>query len=111
MSHDVTIFFGFLPYQNSLGKVSYTVDLWSDSKLQSFLAITAHWIARNNNSLELKSSLIAFHRVWGRHTGENLATIILSLLDRAGATSKVNYMQYEMCHLTEIVQDWSFYLR
>jgi hypothetical protein len=93
----------FLPYQNSLGKVSFTADIWSDSKMQSFLAMTAHWITRNdNNNLEFKSSLIAFHRVWGRHTGKNLAAIVLSLLDRAGATSKVNYMQYqyEICRLT-----------
>lgn len=104
----------FLPYQNSLGKVSFTADMWSDKKMQSFLAVTAHWISRNDTgTLELKSSLIAFHRVWGQHTGKNLAVIVLNLLDRAGATSKVNNMQYqyEMCRLTEIVQDWTFYIR
>jgi hypothetical protein len=79
----------FFSYQNSLGKVSFTMDIWSDAKMQSFLAMTAHWIARDNNTLKLKSSLIAFHRIWGKHTGKNLAAIVLSLLDRAGATSKV----------------------
>ena len=99
-----------IPFQNLLRKVSFTVDIWLDSKLQLFIAMTVHWITQNNNNLEFKLSLIAFHRVWGCHSGKNLAAIILSLLDRAGATSKVNYM-YEMCRLTEIVQDWTFYFR
>jgi hypothetical protein len=51
--------------------------------------MTAHWIARDGNGLQLKSSLIAFQRIWGKHTGKNLADIVLYLLDRAGATSKV----------------------
>ncbi|KAG2738986.1 hypothetical protein P692DRAFT_201688711, partial [Suillus brevipes Sb2] len=29
----------------ALGKVSFTSDLWSNSKLRPFMAITAHWIA------------------------------------------------------------------
>lgn len=89
----------FFSYQNSLGKVSFTMDIWSDSKMQSFLAMTAHWIARDNNTLELKSSLIAFHRIWGKHTGKNLAAIVLSLLDRAGATSKVSTVNYILKNL------------
>lgn len=75
--------------QNSVGKISYTVDIWSDSNLRSYLAMTAHWIARYNNSLQFKSSLIAFHRVWGKHSGKNLAKIVFDMLERVGVTSKV----------------------
>ncbi|KAG2063795.1 hypothetical protein BDR04DRAFT_953576, partial [Suillus decipiens] len=28
------------------GKVSFTSDLWSDSNLCPFMAVTAHWIAK-----------------------------------------------------------------
>ncbi|KAG2740808.1 hypothetical protein P692DRAFT_201665167, partial [Suillus brevipes Sb2] len=45
------------------GKISFTSDLWSDPKLRPFLALTAHWLAREtaNSSLVLKGTLIAFH--------------------------------------------------
>src|SRR3981189_3644826 len=77
--------------QESLGKVSFTPDLWSDSNLRSYLCLTAHWIARNKRTgaLELKCALIAFHNVTGRHDGVNLARTMLALLDRAGTTLKV----------------------
>ncbi|KAF9510406.1 hypothetical protein BS47DRAFT_1300302 [Hydnum rufescens UP504] len=40
--------------EGSLGKVSFTADIWSDSRLRPFLAITAHWIQRlDNGSLSL----------------------------------------------------------
>jgi hypothetical protein len=51
--------------------------------------MTAHWIGRHENALQFKSSLIAFHRVWGKHTGKNLAKIVFDMLERVGVTSKV----------------------
>jgi hypothetical protein len=56
------------------------------------MALTAHWIARANNSsiLVLNAALIAFHHIPGSHTGELLADVILHLLDRAGVTNKVS---------------------
>ncbi|KAH7904018.1 hypothetical protein BJ138DRAFT_969441, partial [Hygrophoropsis aurantiaca] len=30
--------------QNSIGKISFTTDLWSDINLSPFMAVTAHWI-------------------------------------------------------------------
>jgi hypothetical protein len=91
MSSDV-VSFGWL--QASVGKVSFTSDLWSDRQRRSYMCITAHWIARSkrSHSLELKSALIAFHHVSGTHDGVNLARTMLKLLDRAGIASKV-------CHL------------
>ncbi|KIK41147.1 hypothetical protein CY34DRAFT_85941, partial [Suillus luteus UH-Slu-Lm8-n1] len=76
----------------ALGKVSFTSDLWSDSNLCPFMAVTAHWIARADHSsvLVLNTALIAFHHVPGSHTGELLAEVILHLLDRAGVTKKVS---------------------
>jgi len=74
-----------------VGQVLFTLDLWSDQGIQPFLAITAHWVARVNgtSSLQLKTSLIVFHRVRHNHSGRSLAQTVLYLLDRAGVTMKV----------------------
>ncbi|KIM74583.1 hypothetical protein PILCRDRAFT_56406, partial [Piloderma croceum F 1598] len=45
------------------GKISFTGDLWSDSNLRPFLALTAHWLGRvePGSPLILKTALFAFH--------------------------------------------------
>jgi hypothetical protein len=58
------------------------------------MAVTAHWMAKKNGNLELKSALIAFQRVWGKHTAANLARILLGVLDRSGTTTNVSYSFY-----------------
>ena len=78
--------------QNAVGKVSFTMDLWSSQLRRSFLAITAHWISRDKvtQGLEYESSLIAFHNLQGSHSGERIARAVLPLLDRVGVTLKVS---------------------
>ena len=75
-----------------MGQVSFTMDIWSDQNLQSYLAMTVHWIARveQTDGLKLRMALIAFHCLTGRHDGKSLAKIVLHLLDRAGITGKVH---------------------
>ena len=74
-----------------MGQISFTINAWLDQNRQSYLAITAHWIAQHTGSgaLKLKMALIAFHRVRGRHNGLSLAEVVLKLLDRADVTNKV----------------------
>lgn len=76
-----------------MGQISFTADIWSDQNRQSYLAITAHWIAKRGDTevdvLTLKAALIAFHRLRSRHDGQSLADAVLHLLDRAGITDKV----------------------
>jgi hypothetical protein len=50
------------------------------------------------SALQFKSALIAFHHLNGRHTGELLATTLISLLDRAGVTAKVSMTAYHSCY-------------
>ncbi|KAF8867750.1 hypothetical protein BD779DRAFT_1463781 [Infundibulicybe gibba] len=59
-------------------------------KSDIIFAVTAHWMARGNSGLSLQTSLLAFHRIYGSHDGENLAKIALKLLDTTGITVKVN---------------------
>ena len=78
--------------QCALGRISYTADAWSSASLQSFFAITAHWAYRDeyDGSIKIKARLIAFHKIFGRHTGEKLAKLCIDLLDRAGTTANVS---------------------
>jgi hypothetical protein len=75
-----------------VGDISFTVDAWSDSDLKPYLCVTAHWVGREKTTkrLILRSALIAFHRIVGRHDGENMAQALLRILDRAGVTQKVH---------------------
>jgi hypothetical protein len=75
-----------------MGRISLMMDTWSDQRIQPYLAITAHWIAivGETSSLQLKSGLIAFHRLRKGHSGKALARVVMHLLDRAGITVKVS---------------------
>jgi len=82
--------------QSALGKISYTADAWSSANRQSYFAITAHWAYRDDTdgSIKIKARLIAFHRIFGRHTGEKLAQLCIDLLDRAGTTANVSFFEF-----------------
>jgi len=87
-------FFSFFFIQAALGQVSFTMDMWSDQLHRPYLAMTAHWIAEAEGAsgLELKSALIAFHRMRENHSGNKLAKTVIYLLDRAGVTMKVRQL-------------------
>ena len=76
-------------FQSSLGRISFTSDCWSDPNLVSFLALTAHFVVRENGRLVLQNKLLAFRIVEGSHNGENLARIIFAILKDAGLLGKV----------------------
>lgn len=80
------------------------MDLWTDPNLIPYMAVTAHWIEAMleqddegpSYKLVLRTDLIGFYRVPGRHTGEHLAQAFLSITDRIGITSKV-CIRYRYC--------------
>ena len=57
---------------------------------QSLVPIPGHWIHRDwsTNGLQLCTTLIVFHCLWGSHNGARLARIVLHLLDQVGITVK-----------------------
>jgi len=77
-----------------MGQISFTLDTWSDQCRRSFLAVTAHWVASvgGSSALQLKTVLIAFHRLCQNHTGKSMARTIMHLLDRADITVKVRQL-------------------
>jgi hypothetical protein len=44
--------------------------------------------------MKIQAHLIAFHRIFGCHTGEKMAQLCIDLLDRAGTTSNVRSLLY-----------------
>jgi len=61
--------------QAAEGRISFTMDMWSDQNRHSYLAITAHWIImlKGTTVLQLKTALIAFYCLYGRHNGKSIA--------------------------------------
>ena len=53
--------------------VSVTVDIWSDRQMRGFFGVTVHWLMTSaDDSLSLKSALLACSRFKGSHTGERI---------------------------------------
>jgi len=77
-----------------MGQISFTLDTWSDQRHRSFLAVTAHLVTsvRGSLALQLKTVLIAFHRLHQNHTGKSMARTVMHLLDRADITVKVRQL-------------------
>ena len=80
-----------------MGKISNTMDVWTDPNRSPFMAVTAHWIqAIKENThlgpryvLRLRADLIGFHSMPGRHTGQHLAEAFMDILDRIDIVTKV----------------------
>jgi len=74
-----------------------TMDLWTDTNLSLFMAVTAHWIEVDavptpqgtQYNLRLRADLIGFHHVPGHHTREHITHAFLHVLDRIGVAHKV----------------------
>jgi hypothetical protein len=74
------------------------MDMWSDTNLAPFMAVTAHWIEGTTENtvtgpqhkLRLRADLVGFHRVPGRHTGSHLAQAFLHVIDRIHLAEKVS---------------------
>ncbi|KIK13773.1 hypothetical protein PISMIDRAFT_78761, partial [Pisolithus microcarpus 441] len=55
--------------------ISFTADVWSTDKLDSYLAMMAHWIrhllgsALHSSQLTMKAALITFHYLPTSHMG------------------------------------------
>jgi hypothetical protein len=72
-----------------MGKISFTMDMWSDPNREPFMVVTAHWIktkvqttmAGSQYSLNLRADLIGFMHVPGHHTGEHLAHALINILE------------------------------
>ncbi|KAF7330238.1 putative AC transposase [Mycena venus] len=83
-------------------------DIWSRGNLDSHLAITAHYIVKDaNGRLVLKTRLVAFRRLEGSHTGENIGKIFVQVVKEIGCLHKIGMVTCDNAsnnntHMTEI---------
>jgi hypothetical protein len=76
------------------GQVSFTFDSWTSQNGDPFLSVTGHYIAAPDNQpeeWELKTEQLAFAPIEGNHSSENLANIIVRVIDRYNLRSKVSH--------------------
>ena len=72
------------------------MDIWTDSLLQPFLAITEHWIEATNKrtahgspQLKLCADLIGFQHLPDHHDSRHICQAFLSNLDHLGIVNNV----------------------
>lgn len=77
--------------KDSEGRISFTTDLWSDPILDSYMAVTAHYLVRDKTTrkLQWRSGLVAFRFIEGSHTGVNLGRNFVKILQELGVLHKV----------------------
>jgi hypothetical protein len=88
------------------------MDMWSDPNLTPYMAVTAHWIEPTTENtpsgpqtkLNMRTDLVGFHRVPGRHTGHHLAHAFIKVLDRLNVTHKVCVVVIFPSYLTWVAQ-------
>ncbi|KAJ7665623.1 hypothetical protein B0H14DRAFT_2658494, partial [Mycena olivaceomarginata] len=75
--------------QAALGKLCFTIDIWSSKGLSPYLAITVHWLAQTaSKQLALQQALLAFRMMRGAHSGQRIARVVFNILDQANLLHK-----------------------
>ena len=100
-----------------MGKISATMDMWSDPNLAPFMAVTAHWIqgvweeavGAKRLILKLRADLIGFQCVPGHHDGEHMAVAFLYITERIKITGRVCYIQILVAQFKS--WNWSYIVR
>jgi hypothetical protein len=72
--------------QNAPGKVSLTFDGWTSEIMTAYLGVTGHFLTAE---WELCSVLLAFMELQGRHTAENTADALYTVIKDFGIEGKV----------------------
>ena len=81
------------------GKISITFDAWTSKSYDPYLAITAHYIESPKGDTyewQLKSKILGFEELNGRHSGENMATTISNVLDTYEIKDKVGLSAFNV---------------
>jgi hypothetical protein len=74
-----------------MGKISFTMDIWTDFNLKPYMAVTAHWLEPRQQKINLRVDLIGFIHLPGSHSGDRLSDGFLFILDRLKLARKVMY--------------------
>jgi hypothetical protein len=67
-------------------KVSCTTDVWTAASHESYMVVVAHFV---NESFQLDSVILDFVPLPAKHTGEVLASVFETIIDRFGLKSRL----------------------
>ena len=83
-----------------MGKISFTMDVWTDFDMKAYMVVTAHWLQRASLEqsgrrlqprLNFRCDLIGFVHLPGSHTGACLCEVFLYITDRLKISRKVSF--------------------
>jgi len=99
-----------------MGKVSFTMDMWSDPDRKPYLAVTAHWMERQasytlQHRINLRVDLIGFVYVPGHYTGKHLAEVFLFIINCLQIEKKVSSTFKYFFIILIYSLDWMDYCR
>ena len=78
--------------QASISNIHISCDMWSSPNGHAFLGIVAHWMDIHHI---LHRGLIALPRIMGAHTGENIAIVLVDVLEKYNICEKLGYMMLD----------------
>ena len=82
-------------FKNIPSRISIKFNAWTSKAYDPYLAITAHYInAPSHQPLdwELKSKLLGFEELLGSHTGANMASKMVEVLEKYDIRNKVSFI-------------------
>ncbi|OBZ73926.1 hypothetical protein A0H81_06552 [Grifola frondosa] len=84
--------------ENATGEVSLTCDAWQAANIDTYFAVTAHWIDKvMPNVWELRNTLLSFTCLNSAHNGHRLGQALYKIVDWVGIAHKhVNTFVYEI---------------
>ncbi|KAI6041936.1 hypothetical protein EDC04DRAFT_2601246 [Pisolithus marmoratus] len=101
-----------LELKRAIGVISFTADIWSADKLDSYLVMMAHWIRHESGGMQphsgqltMKATLITFHCLPTSHMGKEIAKAPLHLIDHAETPVEKTFLAF--CRPEEIHQGFS----
>ena len=78
-----------------MGKISFTMDLWTDFDKKPYMVVTAHWLKQESKGqkITLHTDLIGFMHIPGSHTGEHLAEVFFLIINCLNLVKKVSFFK------------------
>lgn len=66
-------------------------DIWSRQNMESYMAVTAHFISKSpTNDLTMETQLVAFRKLDGSHTGINIAQNFIRIMREIDCLNNVS---------------------
>nr|XP_039271407.1 uncharacterized protein LOC120345886 [Styela clava] len=72
--------------------VNVTVNVWTDGKMRSFVAVTAHMLEESSYGMELSSCLLSCERLIGKHVGEEVASAFARIVEYFNLEKTLDYI-------------------